>query len=123
MRRQPAAVFLVILLVGVACRLADPDAERPEDIPGMGVPATPGPTATTTPSPNQTPNSRASGRIAFVRVDPDSVREGELPGAGLFVVNRDGSGLAEIGPIGPFSAPAWSPDGSRIALRKAKAAV
>ena len=64
------------------------------------------------PAGTPTPASPAAGKIAFV-----SYRDGNL---GIYVMNADGSGQTRLtenksGPHGDF-APAWSPDGSRIAF-------
>lgn len=58
-------------------------------------------------SPAWSPNST---QIAFVRYDHE--------GAGVFVMNADGSGVRQVaGPgIEIFGAPAWSPDGTSIAI-------
>lgn len=61
----------------------------------------------------------SNGLIAFVRTDPASVLAGDgaAAKASLYVVNPDGSDLRELLPsVAPFSAAAWSPDGSRLAL-------
>jgi TolB protein len=61
----------------------------------------------------------SNGLIAFVRTDPASVLAGDGAAvkASLYVVNPDGSGLTElVRSVAPFSAAAWSPDGSRLAV-------
>ncbi|NIS80242.1 MAG: hypothetical protein GTO14_08540 [Anaerolineales bacterium] len=66
-------------------------------------------------SPTWSPNGQW---IAFV-ANP-MLPEGDFDGYSIYVVNRDGSGLAQIINIGPGSigcwSPTWSPDSSRLAF-------
>lgn len=56
-----------------------------------------------------------AGVIAFVREDPD--RADINAGVNLWIVRRDGRSARRIvGSSGRDEAPAWSPDGGRIAL-------
>lgn len=53
--------------------------------------------------------SPTGDRIAFIRVENDGTR------AGLWVMNADGTGIAQIpGPVDPAD-PQWSPDGAKFA--------
>jgi Tol biopolymer transport system component len=62
------------------------------------------------------PVPKENGRIAFTRIDPDSVVEGQPPKAALYTVDPDGTELARLIDISAHSTSAWSPDGSRIAF-------
>jgi Tol biopolymer transport system component len=75
-----------------------------------------GPSGSGSPSPSASPVLKANGRIAFVRIDPKTAGEGKIPKAALYTVNPDGTGLTRLADVAPASAPAWSPDGTRIAF-------
>ncbi len=73
-------------------------------------------------SPGQLPPStsrpmlQSNGRIALIRIDPETVREGYLGDAALFLVEPNGSGLTRLTAADTFSSPAWAPDGSKLAF-------
>jgi TolB protein len=62
------------------------------------------------------PALKGNGKIAFLRTDPAIVQEGQIPSAALYVVEPDGTGLAKLIDLPPYSHAAWSPDGSKIAF-------
>lgn len=62
------------------------------------------------------PLPKENGLIAFTRIDPDTVVEGQPPKAALYTVDPDGTGLARLIDYSAHSTSAWSPDGSRIAF-------
>jgi Tol biopolymer transport system component len=71
----------------------------------------PEPSARRSPS----PNLAANGAIAFARLDPAAVGEGLVPFAELALIDDEGE-VRLLGPsVGFRSAPAWSPDGERLA--------
>lgn len=76
----------------------------------------PRPSASGSPNPGVSPALKANGRIAFVRLDPESVAEGKAPQAALYAVKPDGTGLARLVDATSASTPAWSPDGTKIAF-------
>jgi Tol biopolymer transport system component len=64
------------------------------------------------------PEWSPDGRISFVRVEPDNNRPREHP-VGIYVTNTAGSNPRPLSVSPVYSGEhAWSPDGSRIALRR-----
>ncbi len=60
-----------------------------------------------------------NGRLAFVRADPATVREGQVPATALYSVEPNGTGLRMLADgINYRSRPAWSRDGSMIAFAR-----
>jgi len=103
-RRWPALVLLgLLLLTALAAAFATVGSRLLAPAPAVLV-ATPSPTSLNAAAP--------TGRLAFV------IRQGGVAMSDdIWVVNADGSGLAQLTNWGgPDSRPAWSPDGARIAF-------
>jgi Tol biopolymer transport system component len=62
------------------------------------------------------PVPKGNGLIAFTRIDPDTVVEGQPPDGALYTVNSDGTGLVRLVDASAHSRSSWSPDGSSIAF-------
>jgi dipeptidyl aminopeptidase/acylaminoacyl peptidase len=95
-----ALAGLAILVLGRA--FLDSASEPTRPLPPTGSPFVPIP--------------KENGRIAFTRIDPDSVVEGQPPEAALYTVNWDGTGLMRLTEMSARSRSTWSPDGSSIAF-------
>jgi Tol biopolymer transport system component len=86
----------------IAGLLARPNKETTHRVPGVPTP----------------PQRKArNGRVAFVRTNPQTVQQGDMPQSAIYAVEPNGSGLAQLAAgVSYRSAPAWSPDGHRIAF-------
>jgi Tol biopolymer transport system component len=105
---------ILALTVAAAASLVLVRAFRRETGPRPAVSPPPS-TVATTPSPSE-PAPKANGKVAFVRVDPATVQEGQPPKATMYVVEPDGTGIAKLIDLPPIRHMAWSPDGSKIAF-------
>lgn len=68
-----------------------------------------------TPRRSPAPELATNGAIAFARLDPADVGEGLVPFAELAVIDDEGEVRLLGKAVGFRSAPAWSPDGQRLA--------
>jgi Tol biopolymer transport system component len=62
------------------------------------------------------PMPKENGLIAFTRIDPDTVVEGQPPHGAIYTVNPDGKGLTRLVDVPSHTDTEWSPDGSSIAF-------
>jgi Tol biopolymer transport system component len=74
---------------------------------------------TSSPALSPSPNLPTNGDVAFLRIDPESVLpDGGVPQRAILLVSPDGTNVDQL--VDPATSlgfdPAWSPDGSQIAL-------